>query len=163
MQSELPSAGGGVGSDKSTQALLGLQPPPPPPSLMSAQLLACPLTCLHAHLPVCMLTAHRHAPVPVLTCTTTPTLACTHPRPRLHARTHAHACMHAPTPLLACAYFCSHVHMCTHTCTSYAHTSLIHMHTCTFACSRAHMLGRKHVAMHARTRFTHTCMHACPH
>jgi len=33
-----------------------------------------------------------------------PTLACTHPRLRLHACNHARARMHAPTPSLACAY-----------------------------------------------------------
>ena len=92
---------------------LGLRLPPPPPSFMSARLLACLLGCLHARLPVRMLTAHMHAPMPALARThphlclharPMPTLACTHPRLRLHACNHARARMHAPTPSLACAY-----------------------------------------------------------
>ena len=131
---------------------LGLRPPPPPPSACMPTALA----CLHAPgpLPVHMLTARRHAPKPTLACTTTPTLACTHPRPCLHACTHARAHMHAPTPSLARAYFCSIT--CAHT---RAHTSYAHTLARSFAC--IHALSLTHMHAHA---WSQACGHTCtPH
>ena len=97
---------------------LGLRLPPPPPSFMSARLLACLLACLHARLPVRMLTAHMHAP--------TPALACMQPRSCSHARTHAFARMRVPTLTCARARACAR--------SPYLHTPpLIRMHTHTLA------------------------------
>ena len=166
MQSELPSArgqqcgqcqihAGPVGSAAATStALVHVRPAACMPTRLLASVLACPFTCS--------------------------LLAGTHPRPRSHTCTHAHAriMMHdrtharvcAPTPALACTpahswwYACTHAFACTHLLLLTCAHARARAHACT---SYARILARSRAYTHPRSLTCmrlgrkHTTMAAC--
>ena len=85
---------------------------------------SCPLSCLHAHSPACMLACPFACSL----------LAGTHLRPRLHAGTHARTCMHGHTR--ARSHARTHARACMH-----AHMLVLtHAYTRTFACTHVLLL-----------------------